>query len=295
MTGVKPFELVLSRPPETLSIQARPTLGQIRSNLSRFKKKYRQWIKALVSTAAASLRKRQDRYKIDFDARLRLPLPTFKVGDLVHLELETTLKLAENSKKDRVSNKLVPVTEGPYTIMKVDSHTVTIKRHDGTWEKVSKDRLSSTGTPRAITPDSSRVRQDDAQRRRLTAEPSENSVPAPGRVERIQGRGLSDSLLPDATRAAVVTRHSPLFAGTVRNDRESSSGGTFVVDKVLSVGDDGNGSEPKHLIKWAGYAVSEATWEPVSALDYNYVLRFCKRHDAATPDQKWWSIWTLDA
>lgn len=131
MMGVKPFELVLSRRPETLSIQARPNLGPIRNNLSRFKVKYRRWIKALISTEAANLRTGQQRYKSDFDARLKRPLPTFKVEGIVHLERETALKLDENSKKDQVNNKMVPLTEVLFKVMKVGFHTVTIERADG--------------------------------------------------------------------------------------------------------------------------------------------------------------------
>lgn len=46
MTCVKPFELVVSQPTVTLSVQARSTLSPIRRNLSRFKERYRQWLKS---------------------------------------------------------------------------------------------------------------------------------------------------------------------------------------------------------------------------------------------------------
>lgn len=57
--------------------------------MSRFKNKYQHWMKVLVSTAAATLRKGQDRYMMDFYTRLKRLLPNFKVGDLAQQRQRT--------------------------------------------------------------------------------------------------------------------------------------------------------------------------------------------------------------
>lgn len=284
MTGVKPFELVLSRPPESLSIQARPTIGPIRSNLSRFKKKYRHWMKALISTAAANLRTGQRRYKADFDARLKRPLPTFQVGDIVFLERETALRLEENSRSDRVNTKLVPVTEGPFSIKKLDSHTATIEREDGTWEKVSKDRLSTAGKPTAITSHAEGVL------------PADNPVTEPAVAEddaahsRPPRRSLQDTMqTTEPFSRGVVTRFSPPRDDEEADEPKRAEAIQFVVDKILAVGDDGDGSEPRALVKWVGYPKAQATWEPVSEIDYNIVLRYCRKIRAPPPLSSWWT------
>ena len=166
MTGLKPFELVLTRSPLALSLQNRPTLDSHTGTLTQYKTQYLRWLKALMSTASDTLKKGQDRYKRDYDAKVREPTPEYKVGDKVLVERETPLRANEKTSQDRVNNKLAPLCEGPFEVVEADSHTVTVIRDNGLRERLSKDRV--TQFPRE--------RSQPAQDRRSHSESEEQPV-----------------------------------------------------------------------------------------------------------------------
>ena len=142
MTGLKPLEFALTRPPTSFSLQNRPTLDIHIGPLAKYKAQYLRWRKGLMSTTLDALREGQNRYKRYYDARVRKPCPEFKVGDQVLVEREIALRNREKTPKDRVNNKLAPLCEGPFHVIGVRSHTVTIIRADGTRERLSKDRTT---------------------------------------------------------------------------------------------------------------------------------------------------------
>ena len=87
------------------------------------------------------LRAGQDCYKRDFDKRLRTPTPQYSVGDQVLIEPETSLRVDEKTDRDRVNNKSAPRTEGPFAVVALDKHTVTILKTTGLKDCVWRDRI----------------------------------------------------------------------------------------------------------------------------------------------------------
>ena len=75
---------------------------------TQYKFRFLTWLRRLMSTARDTLLTGQDRYKCDFDKRLRMPTPQYSVGDQVLIERVTSLRVDEKTDKDRVNNKLAP-------------------------------------------------------------------------------------------------------------------------------------------------------------------------------------------
>ena len=140
MIGMKPFDLVLPRTPSPLSIQQTPTLEPDVSR-TQYKLRFLTWLRGLMSTARETLLTGQDRYKRDFDKRLRMPTPQYSVGGQVLIERETSLRVDEKTDKDRVNNKLAPRMEGLFPVVALEEHTVTILRTTGLKDRVSRDRI----------------------------------------------------------------------------------------------------------------------------------------------------------
>lgn len=94
-----------------------------------------------MSTARRHLLAGQERYKRDFDKRLRYPALDYQVGEQVLVNCESALRSDETTEKDRVNNKLAPKTEGLFPVVQVDKHTVTILRGTGLKDRLSRDRV----------------------------------------------------------------------------------------------------------------------------------------------------------
>ena len=77
------------------------------------------------------LLKSQERYKRNYDARLRKQAEAVNQGDYVFLQVER-----ENPKDHR--QKLEPIAECPFLVTKIDKNTVVIERSDRLVEKVSR-------------------------------------------------------------------------------------------------------------------------------------------------------------
>ena len=73
--------------------------------------------------------------------RIRLPTPEYQVGDRVLVNREAALRSKERTDKDRLNNKLAPRTEGPFPVVKVDDHIVTVLRGTGLKDRISRDRV----------------------------------------------------------------------------------------------------------------------------------------------------------
>ena len=125
-------------------MQNRPTLDGHIGPLAKYKAQYLRWLKGLMSTESDALREGQHRYKQDYDARVRMPCPEFKVDDQVLVEREIALRNKEKTPKDRMNNKLAHLCEGPFNVIGVVYHTVAVIRADGTRERLSKDRVRSS-------------------------------------------------------------------------------------------------------------------------------------------------------
>ena len=140
MIGTRPFELVLSRTPSPLSLQKTPMLAPSASR-AHFKLSFLAWLRGLMATGDKNLLAGQEHYKNDFVKRIRLPTPEYQEGDQVIVNLEAALSSEERTDKDQVKNKLAPSTEGPFPVLKVDEHVVTVLRGTGLKDRISRDRV----------------------------------------------------------------------------------------------------------------------------------------------------------
>ena len=67
--------------------------------------------------------------------------PQYSVGDQVLIERETSLRVDERTDKDRIKNEFAPQMEGPFPIVALEEHTVTILRTTRLKDRVSTDRI----------------------------------------------------------------------------------------------------------------------------------------------------------
>ena len=139
-TGVSPFELVLSRPPAALSMEAKPELQGL--SASELRLRWKQRLEALINTASAGLRRTQRRYKRNFDRRLRNSNEDPKPGSYVFLRKEHY-----NTTESR--HKLAPIATGPHKVVSLEGRTLVIQIGDRQ-ERVSRDRVSLAPTPRDV-------------------------------------------------------------------------------------------------------------------------------------------------
>ena len=131
-TAVAPFELVLSRPPPPLALEAQPRISR---DPVETRDKWKQWLKKSLREARERLRKAQERYKRNYDTRLRKQKELIKEGDHVYLR-------RERRDESEHSHKLATAAEGPFPVKSSTRQTVVIERPDGTVERISRDRVT---------------------------------------------------------------------------------------------------------------------------------------------------------
>ncbi len=136
-TALAPFELVLSRPPPPLALKHQPR--QARGHAQE-KQHWKQWLQKALTETRERLRKAQERYKKNYDERLRRQSETIKPEDFIYLRVE---RRDENETR----HKLAAVAEGPFKVISSTRHTVVIERPDQTVERVSRDRVTLAPRP----------------------------------------------------------------------------------------------------------------------------------------------------
>ena len=77
-TKIAPFELVLSRPPRSLSLQAEPQIEEV--GHAHYHAKWRAWLRGLMNTAKRELKKCQERYRANYDKHIRHPKADYAPG-----------------------------------------------------------------------------------------------------------------------------------------------------------------------------------------------------------------------
>ena len=149
-TGTTPFELVLSRPPPFSlhrSIRQRPDPEKVTRH------EFLVNLDTAIQRAYVRLKKSQQRYKWDFDARVRRTNVDLKASDYVFID---------SSGSQGKTSKLGPPAVGPFRIIARGERTFTIDR-GGHTERVSYDRVT-----RALRPANAPI-----------------MVPAPGELEKV--------------------------------------------------------------------------------------------------------------
>ena len=84
-----------------------------------FKRRWRNWLVQTIATTRSKLQSAQQRYRRNYDERLRLHGERIKIGDHVYLRVE-------RKEEKQTRHKLAPVAEGPFKVKDVKDNTVVI-------------------------------------------------------------------------------------------------------------------------------------------------------------------------
>ena len=137
--GLAPFELVLSRPPPTLAVES-PEPGNDNPP-STVKLKFLEHLKGLLPMARRKLAEAQDRYKRNYDRRVRPKNNSLSEGSHVYVRREVH--------EPSVNPKLDQQVDGPYEVASNDEHTLLLRMGDK-FIRVSSDRV--TPAPEQVGP-----------------------------------------------------------------------------------------------------------------------------------------------
>lgn len=199
-TGQTPFDLVLTRAPKPLALANAETIDHDALPPSKVKERLHLRLRKLMQSADRRLSAAQHAYKANYDKRVRPHRQTLKVGDSVFVQRETATEQEDREKRNRSGavgdHKLRSKALGPFPVVKVASHTVTILR-DGLADTVSKDRIEKAPSPRLTDP--------------LLEAPPEAEPPAlpPGRLDEAVRYPKGQALTPAPASFTEVMKQIP--------------------------------------------------------------------------------------
>lgn len=140
-TGATPFELVLSRPPPPFVIQ-HSTSRRRQGKSKMANADYLNRLEDAITKARANLSAAQERYKRDFDKRIKGKLPPITDGDWVFID---------PGQRTGPTNKLTPVADGRYRVLSTGRGTLVIKRGD-LIERINRSRAELAPPPDGASP-----------------------------------------------------------------------------------------------------------------------------------------------
>lgn len=122
---------MLSKTPEPIALKQKPSTEEPKED---FKRKWKHCINEKMIRTRERLEKAHNRYKKNYDARLRKQTEVIHEDDYMYLSLQ---------QKKRTDNrhKLALVAEGRYKVTKVDKNTVLIKKTYLSVEKLTRSRV----------------------------------------------------------------------------------------------------------------------------------------------------------
>ena len=289
-TDLAPFELVLSRPPPPLALKNEPRSYK---HPQEARIKWKEWLEKALSGAKNRLMKAQQRYKRNYDARLRKQNETIKKNDHVYLRVE---RRDENEHR----HKLAAVAEGPFKVMETHDKTVVIERNDKTIERVSRDRVALAPTPKTLEELQNVVRPMTDEELTPDAYPtseksnlcdlSKNQSPTDTTVQQRITRSRSKELLAARDRS---TTDPTVQTQQNDNERSSTNGdpSEYVIDRIVSHGINDDADHPSadvgettYRIRWYGYSAKDDTYEPIRHLPRNKVVSYYKRKKLPVPN-----------
>ena len=320
-TGCKPFELVLPRVPEPLAMEL--TLSEEGVSTPRQERtRFRDHLRNLMSTATERLRQSQERYKRNFDSRVRRTRQGLEVGHYVFLQRETHNQT--DSEGQRMRRKLLPVADGPFKVVKLDENTVTILR-DGLLDRVSKDRISraplrtltmddnlddnpettegSSNSEVGLQPQGTNADNDlDTEGtngdRGTQSDPSvqhDDEIPRSSSPE-LEGQSNGGSInehVINPSQPPLAVSHSSLAdalaEGTPTTQRgiitrqSTNAEVSRQNDYVVDTILEYNRRTRKFKVRWEGYGPEQDTWEPSRHLPYNLVAQHFRRQKCNLP------------
>lgn len=109
-TKILPLELVLSRAPPHLELAKEKKLEDKTSNRD-FHIIWLSSLRRLMATAKHEMLAIRIRHKLNFDARMKLPLKNFRVDSLVFIKKDYITTNEQNHKLEQIENGPCKVTE----------------------------------------------------------------------------------------------------------------------------------------------------------------------------------------
>jgi transposase InsO family protein len=148
-THVAPFELVLSNPPGPPGLLPDPLKRELPP--AEFRYEWKQWLSHLMNSADDALRDAQQRYKRNFDNRVRPLSQALRPNAYAFLRADRP-----QSDNDGFHHKLAPLVTGPHRITEVadDGRTLVLDlgtRASPALERVSRDRVVPAPQPPTST------------------------------------------------------------------------------------------------------------------------------------------------
>ena len=286
--NIAPFELVLARAPRSIALQAQPQLEQFGSSRAYYLK-WQSWLESLMRTTDKSLRKEQAKYKRNFDARLRKPKYDIHVGSYVFLR-------KEQGTATEPKHKLAKVATGPYAVKQSDRNTVVIVIGDQE-ERVSRDRVELAPSPTDYAPVTG-LRQALQFLSRTNDDEEGSTAGDEGRPNMHATTAGGNNELINSSEVEGVARGSQELGnseaqggqkdlqegeGNEPVPEETSENKEYVINKVI---DHAYKGEKLFLkVEWYGYAVEEATWEPIEQLSRSAAVTYFRRKALYLPAQ----------
>jgi Integrase core domain/Chromo (CHRromatin Organisation MOdifier) domain len=259
--GMPPFELTLSRPPLTLSLQAGPRKEEVTPRTA--KQEFLERLKTLRIRAGGNLHQAQVRYKESFDKNVRPKNSEVKEGEEVFLRVEVT-EVGRN-------HKLESLVQGPYRVL--DNAGTTFRLRIGAEDvRVSSDRV--TPAPRrelSPSPEGIPISSEPVPPVPVNGTPSSPPIYRSEGQPRRPGKRKVHFDLPTPSREA---RRPPSTIG-------ASTQGEFVVEKLVDFGESSDGAR-LYRVRWLGYEANEDTWEHESGLPNAFIRRYWRNKERAT-------------
>ena len=280
-----------------------------RARMAQAKQDFLRRLESTLNTARKNLAKTQQRYKRNFDARVRARLKDIEPGSYVYREVPVH--------PEGVNPKLASPVDGPHRVIANEWPTIIIDDR-GHSVQVNANRLVKAPVPLEAQPDESGIHPDHAQPQQgsetIDAHPREESDgpgetpvdegPAPSsistgdRESSAPTEPTEDSeppsplAHPDTHRQSVrptadepadtrkETRAEPQPDTTfrrqsrrkrVRDQRRYEIGG------LVDAGVDDQGNE-LYKVRWAGYGPEDDTWEPSENLPHALIHEYKQAH-----------------
>jgi hypothetical protein len=170
--GLAPFELVLSRPPPSLSVESPEKDAE--ETPATMKLRFLQRLKELCPVAQQRLKEAQERYKRNFDNSIREKNKNIAPGQWVYLRKE----VHDNS----VNPKLDTKADGPFQALENSGHTLLLQQGEMR-NRISSDRVTPAPTPHTLD-GADPGRPAEAVNNRLPVEETTRSQETPNPAER---------------------------------------------------------------------------------------------------------------
>ena len=282
--GMPPFELALTRPPPSLSLQSQPTLEE--RTPSTLKREFLERLKTLRFRAGMNLHHAQTRYKKNFDRGVVQKNANLEEGDDAYVRVEVT-DVGRN-------HKLESLVQGPYRVvenagntfrLRIGEETVRVSSdrvtpapsrvNDPVGDKTS-ERIITTAPRQEVEPEEPESPPDLTSPDGILTPPTEGPPPGgltPGKEKPPRVKRRVRFTLPEAT--PVPPRD--------KAPSNNASAQEYVVDKIVDAVDGFGDGSLVYRVRWLGYDPSEDTWEPEEHLPAHFIRRYWKAQKVATP------------